>query len=255
MMRHVKHIYCPRTPVLTWRLDPLHDLFRVLPKTEETFWSIIRTADLEYGLKHKKFQDFQDKKERILIFSYLLENTSGLNRGQIRTLADAVLIRRDAQVVLGLLKFARKEDKGSTSGRFFSAAAEGFVKNTLRIGESPNQAMEALWKEANNFASSVSESDFLSYLNTTPVDECLYDAVVEAKETAFAFFGKLIESLVDGIGQQIFSIQKEECDKQIQREITSEEDKELGIIRSEFVHQVEDLSRKRSRSYVHYIIR
>jgi hypothetical protein len=57
---------------------------------------------------------------------------------------------------------------------------------------------------------------------------------------------------VDGIAQEIFSIQKEECDKQLQEEITSGEDKELGIIRSNFVHQVEDLSRKRSRLYVHH---
>jgi hypothetical protein len=73
-----------------------------------------------------------------------------------------------------------------------------------------------------------------------------------AEKTPCAELGKLVKSLVDGIGQRILSIQKAECDKQIQREITSEEDKELGILRSEFVHQVEDLSRKRSRSYVHH---
>ena len=60
---------------------------------------------------------------------------------------------------------------------------------------------------------------------------------------------------MDGISQEILSIQKVEHDKQlkhIQREITSEEDKELGTIRSEFVRQVEDMSRERSRSYVHH---
>lgn len=56
---------------------------------------------------------------------------------------------------------------------------------------------------------------------------------------------------MDDISRQILSIQEAEWDKQLQREITSEEDNELGILRSEFVHQVEDLSRERSRSYVH----
>ena len=77
---------------------------------------------------------------------------------------------------------------------------------------------------------------------------------MKAEKTAYAHLKKLIK-LVDGISQQILSIQKVEHDtqlKQIQREITSEEDKELGTIRSEFVQQVEDMSRERSRSYVHH---
>ena len=44
---------------------------------------------------------------------------------------------------------------------------------------------------------------------------------------AYAYLKKLIESLVDGIGPQIFLYQKAECDKQEQREVASEEDKEL----------------------------
>jgi hypothetical protein len=71
------------------------------------------------------------------------------------------------------------------------------------------------------------------------------------RKAAYAYLRNLIKSLVDGIGKQIFSIQKEECDKQIQRDVTSGEDKELGILRSEFVHHIEDLSREHSRSYVH----
>ncbi|KAF8488922.1 hypothetical protein F5888DRAFT_1622603, partial [Russula emetica] len=73
---------------------------------------------------------------------------------------------------------------------------------------------------------------------------------VEAEETAYAYLRNLIESLVDDIGKQIFSIQKEECDRQILRDVTSGEDKELGILRSEFVHLIEDSTRERCRSYV-----
>jgi hypothetical protein len=150
---------------------------------------------------------------------------------------------------LELLKVASKEDKGSISGSYLNAA-KGIIKNTLWIKGSKPTREEAMWRDANKFASSVSDSDFLSRLNTTPVDECFRDATVEAEETAHAYFRKQIESLVDGIGQQIFSIQKAECDKQMLREITSGEDKELGTLRSDFVHQVEDSSRERSQSYV-----
>ena len=242
-----------RSSVLTCHLDPLHDLFLIIPKSEQTFRSIMRTANLDKGIKGT---DFQVKKERILVLYRLLENTKGLNRSQIRTLADAVLIRRDKQVVLGILKNGKKEDK-SSSGSSYLNAAKGLVKstaNSLGIGKSSSLTMEeTLWREANTFASSVSDSRFLSNRNlgTTAVDECLRDAIAEAEETAHNYFRKLIESLVDGISQQFFTIQKAECDRQIIREITSEEDKELGILRSEFVHRVEDLSRERSQSYVH----
>ena len=241
-----------RTSVLTCHLDPLHDLFLIIPKSEQTFRRIMRTANLDKGIKGT---EFQVKKERILILYRLLENTKGLNRSQIRALADAVLIRRDKQAVLEILKHGKKEDKSSTGNSYLNAA-KGIVKTTLGIGRSSSLTREeALWREANNFASSITDSRFLSHrdLDITPVDvdECLRDAVVEAEETAHTYFRKLIESLVGGIGQEFFTIQKAECDRQIIREITNEEDKELGILRSEFVHRVEGLSRERSQSYVH----
>jgi hypothetical protein len=239
--------------MLMQHLDPLHDLFRIYPKTEQTFRGNIRAANLEKGIKGT---EFQIKKERILILYHLLENTDGLNRSQIRALADAVLKRRDKQAVLGLLKVAKKEDKDSTSGGYFNAAkdaAKGLVKSTIWASKSSKTSREeAMWREANNFASSVSDSRFLQQLSTAPANEYLHDAAAETEETAYVYLGKLIESLVDGIGQQISSIQKAECDKQIEREINSEQDKELEILRSELVYQVEDLSRERSRSYVHH---
>jgi hypothetical protein len=233
------------------RLDPLRDLFLIFPKSEQTYWDNIRTANLDKGIKDA---EFQFKKERILIVYYLLEKIKGLNKGEIRSLADAVLTRRDTHAVrvLGRLKVPRKEDKSSTSGGYINAA-KGLVKSTLGLAKSSNLTTEeALWRDAMNFASSVPDTRFLSGLKITPVDECLRDAIVEAEEMAYTYLGKLIESLVDGIGPQVFSNQKAECDKQVQREVTSEEDKELEILRSEFSHQIENLSRERSRSYVHY---
>jgi hypothetical protein len=235
-------------PLLTWHLDPLHDLFRIYPKTEQKFRHIIRAANLEKGIKAP---DFQFKKERILILKYLLENTNGLDRDQIRNLAGAVLTRRDLQSVLGILKTAGREDKGSASGGYVNAAKER-LKFTFGMtkGSKPTRE-EAMWREANNSAASVSDSRFLSQLHAAPVNEYLHDATVEAQETAYAYLGNLTETLVDAIGRQIFSIQKEECDKQVQRDVTSAEDKELCVLRSEFVHRIEDSTREHCRSYVH----
>jgi hypothetical protein len=167
-----------------------------------------------------------------------------------------VLIRRDTQVIYELLKVARKKDKDSTTGYSQVNFAEKGVKSTSMKskGSKPTKEMtkeEEMWRDAHNFASSVSDSRFVSQLKATPVDMCLRDAITGAEKSAYNYLRRLIESLVDAIGQNIFTIQKAERDEQIQREVSSDEDKELGILRSEFVHQIEDLTRERSRSYVH----
>jgi hypothetical protein len=111
---------------------------------------------------------------------------------------------------------------------------------------------EALWREAHNFVSLLSDYDFLQQLKTATLDECLRDPAMEAEGTAYACLTAQVNSLVAGFGQQILSMQKGECDKQIQREISSGEDRELGSLRADFVSQIEDLTRQRSRSYVLY---
>ena len=167
-------------------------------------------------------------------------------------MAEAVLIRRDTQVIYDLLKVARKKDKdNTTSWSIVNLAREG-VKSISRMSKGSNPTKEEeMWRDANNFASSVSDSRFLVQFKVTPVDECLRDAINEAEETAYNYLRRLIESLVDAIGRNISTIQEAECDKQIQRVVSSDEDKELEILRSEFVHHIEDLTRERSRSYVH----
>lgn len=195
--------------------------------------------------------EFHVKKERILILHYLLDNVSGLDRDQIRTLADDVHNPLEKQAVLELFKVTRKVNKGTNHGAYSGTdLSRAFGKGTLAIGsKSSSLTMGAtLWRDANNYALSVSDSRFLLDLSTAPFDECLHGATADAQETANVYLREFIESLVGGIGKRIFKIQNEECDQQIQREIRSEEDKELGTLRSEFVHRVQDLSRERTRS-------
>ena len=194
----------------------------------------MRTADLGRGIS--KATEFQFKKQRILILQYILERTKGLSGSQIRSLADAVLDNRDKQIALTLLKDMDK----SITGYLLS-----LVPKSSRLSKE-----EAMWRSASNNASQVSDSRFLSDFKPNVVSDCLVDAAVEAEGLAYACLTKQIESLVSGIHQQIFSTQKEEYNRQAQREIKSEEDKELAILRSSFVRQIEESSRGRSKSYV-----
>ena len=246
---------------MTYRLDPLQDVFRIYPKAEQTFRGNIRAA-FEKGIRAS---EFQFKKERILILHYLLTSISTLDSDQIKSLADAVLNRRDMRAILDLLKSSVKGDKTGASGGLLTSAKER-LKNTIGMGDEGGGSSwrivswgnksskptkdETLWRGANNFASSVSDSEFLTRLKTVVFDECLRDAIAEAEETAHACLTTMAESLVSGIGEQILSMQKGECDRQIQREVGSAEQRGLGILRSDFVRQIEDLTRQRSRSYV-----
>jgi hypothetical protein len=132
-----------------------------------------------------------------------------------------------------------------------------FVQTELSMSSFGRQSFkiskeEVLWREAHNFVSLVSDYDFLERLRTGTFDECLRDPAVEAEETAYACLTAHVDSLVADFSQQILSIQKGERDKQIQRELSSGEDRELGTLRADFVRQIEDLTRQRSRPYVLY---
>ena len=223
---------------LTWWLDPLHNLFSIYPGTATTFRACIHSADLGRGIRAA---EFQFKKERILILHYILERSKGLTRSQIRPLAEGVLNSRDKQTILTLLKNLDKSITG-----FLFSWVPGLPKlSTPRVSKE-----EETWRAASSYASQFSDSRFLSEFKPNAVSDCLVNAVVEAEEIAYASLAKQIEPLVSRIHQQIFSTQNEECSKQAQREVKSDEDKELAILRSGFVRQIEESSRKHSGSYV-----
>jgi hypothetical protein len=66
----------------------------------------------------------------------------------------------------------------------------------------------AMWREAHNYATSISDLRFLSYLKTISVANFLHDAAVKCEETAYGCLTMQLDSLVPVISQQILSIQK-----------------------------------------------
>jgi hypothetical protein len=241
----------PESPLLTRHSGPLQDLFRIYPKAEKIFRNIIRAANLVDGIKAP---EFQFKKERILILRHLITSINGLDTDQIRTLADAVLIiRRDMPTIMNLLKVAAEGpmDKGCGSGSLFTGnAAEECFTSPLGGQISEPKKEETPWGGAHSFGSLVSDSAFLKQLKTASLDGSLRDAAVDAEETAYACLRTEVESLVARFRQQVLLMQKGECDKQIQREISREEERDLGRLRADFVDHIEDLTRQRSGSYV-----
>ena len=210
----------------------LDDVFSIYPKMEPTFLDAMRDANFDNGIKGP---DFRFRKERLLILLHLVKSYPRLNSQQIISLRDAVLNNKDIQKAKKLL---RSFAKGKTIWRaVFWKGKEAVVTNE-----------EAIWRDANNYASSLPDSRFLSYVKTFPNANYLHDAAVKCKDAAYTCLRTQLDCLVSGISQKMLSTQEEECNKQVIWEVNNAEEKELKVYRGGFVRKVEDLSRARSKS-------
>ncbi|KAI9437934.1 hypothetical protein BJY52DRAFT_1381767 [Lactarius psammicola] len=213
----------------------LQDVFSIYPKAALAFRRSILAANLNKGVMGR---DFQSRKGRLLILLHLLQGLQDLEAQQTLSLCDAILVSKDKQKALKLLKSFAKRERG------------GWQAVLWKGRESLVSKEEAMWRDANTYATSLSDARFLSYVKTIPDGNHLHDAAVECEQAAYDCLTTQLDSLVSGISHQIFSIPKEECDKQVQREFHDEEEKELKVSRVEFVRQIEDLSKERSRSRI-----
>ena len=162
-------------------------------------------------------------------------HAKGLSADFIRSLGDSVLSQHDEKGILVTLEKIRKDNKGVVS------RMPGFLRSS--------SGQEGLWESAKKRARSISDSQFLLELNTIPVGHHLHDVAIDVEGTAYDILAKQIDASVSGIGRQILSLQKQESDKQVQREVGNEEAREVQILWSKFVHRVKDVSTQRFTSY------
>ena len=219
--------------ILTRGIGTLYDVFSIYPKAETTFLDAMSSENIDNGIKGT---DFYFKKERLLILVYLLKKYPNLTTQQTGSLHDAVLDNKDNQNALKLLKSFSKGEKTTWHKVLWRGRDVVLTKE------------EAMWKNANDHASSLSYSSFLSYVKTFPEASHLHNAAVKSEEAAYTCLKTHLESQVTAISQKILSIQKEESNKQVRVEVENEEREELKASRIEFVRKVEDLCRERFRS-------
>ena len=199
-------------------------------------WGNIRGADLASCLKTS---EFQFKKKRMMFLHVLnsdSQDAKGLSADLTRSVADAVLGQQDEKGAMAALETFGKDDKGIFS----------WLPSLFRT----SRGKEGLWESASRRALSVSDFQFLSDLKTLPVNHYLHKAAIDVEETAYTLLAKQVDTLVSGITRHILSTQKKKCDKQVQREVDTEEAAEVHALWSKFVHQVKGVSAQRSTSYV-----
>jgi hypothetical protein len=182
------------------------------------------------SIKASKEPTLSSKRSGSWSYTTLLKNYKGLNAKQIRSLGDAVLVSGDKQKTLGILKSFSK-GKG--------------LKITPLNEESREEAM---WRDSHDYATSISDRSFLSYLNTILATNFLHATAAECEKSAYDCFTTQIDSLVSEISAQIHSIHREEGIKQMQC-VKNAEERELETSRATFVQNIADFCRERSRSY------
>ena len=216
---------------LTPSIGTLDDVFCMYPEAKSVFLDAVHAANLDNGISGKGTV-FHVRKERLLILLHLLKTYKDLNPRRTISLRDAVLDNKDSQKALRLLKTFSNGEKTARRSVFWK------------------DREEALWSDAIDYATSLSDSRFLSYVKTFPTTNLLHDAAAKCEEAAYDCLTAQLKSLVFGISQKILSIQREDRDKQVKYEVKNEEENELKVSRGEFVRKVEDLSRACSKSCV-----
>ena len=220
--------------ILTQSIGTLGEVFSIYSEAESVFMDAIHAANLDKGISGRR-TDFHLRKERLLILLHLLKNCPDLDEQQTLSVRDTVLDDKDKRKALQLLKGLAK-GKGTRRAVFWKG------KEVML----PNE--EAMWRDSNEYASSLSDSRFLSYVKSFPDASFLHDAIVKCEEAAYACLRTQIDSLVSQISQKILLVQEEACNKQVRCEVKNEEEMELKVSRAEFVRNIEDLCRERSKS-------
>lgn len=219
--------------ILTLGIGTLYDVFSIYQGANTTFLDAMSPENIDNGIKGT---DFHSKKERLLTLLHLLDYYPNLTTQQIRSLSGAVLDNKDNKFALKLLKSFSKGEKTDRHSVFWRG------KDRVLSEE------EAMWKNANDYALSLSYSRFLSYVAQFPAAHYLHDAVVKSEEAAYTCLRTYLDSQVAAISQKILPIRKEEREEQVRREVENEEQEELKASRLEFVRKIEDLCRERSES-------
>ena len=206
-------------------------MFALYPEAETTFLDAMSPENIDNGIKGT---DFHFIKERLLILLYLLKNYPNLTVQQTSSLRVAVLDNKGINNALKLLKSFSNEEK--------------WYKVLWRGRDVVLTKEEAMWKGANDYASALSYSRFLSYVMTIPATSHLHDAAVKSERAAYACLRSHLEYQVATISHKMLSIQKENHNEKVRCEVEKEEQEELKASRLEFVRKVEDLCRERYRS-------
>lgn len=186
-----------------------------------------------------KEPEFKSLKERLIGVRHLLEKHPEIGPGKRAELIQAVLSEDNLQRVQQIFP---KSDKNIQSGKTsLWSTLTGFFSGSKETSE------ESLRTDLKKMTSSVSDSDFL--LQLKGVDDKDQEAAIQM---AFALACNQLTSSIDTAVKKmthaVLRMQEDKCKKQMQREMETEERKELGSKLADFIRAINEVSARRKIS-------
>jgi hypothetical protein len=217
------------------RVDDLRQLYR------DFNWIYKRHVD-DARFDVIKGHEFKSLKERLIAVRHLLEKHPEVGPGKRAELIQAVLSEDNLQRAQQIFP---KSDKNNLSGKTSSpswwSTFTGFFSGSKETDE------EMLRADVKKITSSISNSDFLLQLEGVD-DKDLEAAIRVAVDLACSQLSSSIDTTVKKMTHAVLRMQEDECKRSMQREIETEERKELGGKLSDFIHAINEVSARRRTS-------
>jgi len=187
-----------------------------------------------------KGHDFKSLKERLIAVRHLLEKHPEVGPGKRAELIQAVL---SGDIFQRAQQIFPKSDKNNQSGNTSSlwSTVTGFFSVSKETDE------VSLRTDVKKITSSVSDSDFL--LQLKGVDNKDLEAAIQvAIDLACSQLSSSIDTAVKKMTHAVLQMQEDECKRSMQRDMETEERKELDGKHTDFIHAINEVSARRSIS-------
>jgi hypothetical protein len=110
---------------------------------------------------------------------------------------------------------------------------------------------QTLAQQARSRAINTSDPEFLLHLKDVLVDDdTVKTAVADTKNFAQSYLNITISKLLKKLVHNALHVQQEECTKHLQRDASSQTEKDIHRLRMELIRKIEELSLSESNSYV-----
>jgi phage terminase large subunit len=118
----------------------------------------------------------------------------------------------------------------------------------VRFFSGSKESDEALLRsEVKKITNSISDSEFLRQLKHVN-DKDLEAAIQVAVDLACTQLSSSIDAAVKKMTHRVLQMQQDECKKSMQREIETEERKEVDVKLADFIHAINEVSARRRTS-------
>lgn len=209
-----------------------------LPQVYPDFNKIYHRSVEEAKFDVVKGQEFRSLKERLITVRHLLQKHPEVVPGKRAELIQAVLSEDNIQRAL-----FPKSDKTNQLGKTSS-----LWSTMVRFFSGSKESDEALLRsEVKKITNSISDSEFLRQLKHVN-DKDLEAAIQVAVDLACTQLSSSIDAAVKKMTHRVLQMQQDECKKSMQREIETEERKEVDVKLADFIHAINEVSARRRTS-------